>query len=43
MKINITKKQYRKLIKATALANATLGILGDTIENSDYKQQSNEL
>ena len=43
MKINITKKQYRQLIKVTALANATLGILGDTIEDSDYKQQSNDL
>ncbi len=43
MKINITKKQYRQLIKATALANATLGMLGDTIEGSSYKQQSNDL
>ena len=43
MKINITKKQYRQLIKAMALANATFGILGDTSVDSDYKQQSNDL
>ena len=43
MKINITKAQYHQLIKATALANATLGRLGDVSKESDYKPQSNEL
>lgn len=43
MKINLTKKQYRQLIKAVSLANATLGILGDVSKESDYKTQSNEL
>ena len=43
MKINITKAQYRQLIKGISLANATLGRLGDVSKESDYKPQSNEL
>lgn len=42
MKINITNKQYRELIIMSGIANAVLGILGDGIEEPDYKSQSKE-
>lgn len=43
MKINITKKQYEELIKAVAIADGVLGILGDVTTEKNYKKQSEEM
>ena len=42
MKIELTKEQYQDLIKANAIGNAVLGILGDSFPD-EYKQQSNTI
>lgn len=43
MKIDITNKQYRNLIIMSGIANSVLGFLDDSLEESDYKSQSNEM
>ena len=42
MKINITKEQYRDLITMSGIANSVLGILGDSLPDTDYKKRSNK-
>lgn len=42
MKIEISKKQYETLIKATEAASSVYGILGDTV-SEDYKEESNNI
>ena len=43
MKINITKEQYRDLITMIGIANSVLGILGDSLPDTDYKKRSNKM
>ncbi|MCK4554043.1 hypothetical protein KAU19_03705 [Candidatus Parcubacteria bacterium] len=43
MKINITKKQYKRLIEAVSIANGIVGVLGDVSRKTDYKKHSNEI
>lgn len=43
MKINITKEQYKNLIKGIAIANSVMGILGDAVSEEEYKSQSDDL
>ncbi len=43
MKINITNKQYKQLIEMCAIANSVVGILGDALPDTDYKEKSNEM
>ena len=43
MKINFTKKQYKDLIIMSGIANMVLGILGDTLPDTDYKERSNKM
>lgn len=43
MEINITKEQYKELITAVAIANGIVGVLGDAIEEPDYKKHSEKL
>lgn len=43
MKINITKEQYWDLITMSGIANSVLGILGDTLPDTDYKKRSNKM
>jgi len=40
MKIELTKDQYRNLITTNAIGNAVFGILGDSLADTDYKEQS---
>ncbi len=42
MKINITKKQYKDLIAMCAIANSVLGIMGDELDEKDYKAKSDK-
>ncbi len=43
MKINITKDQYKDLITMSGIANSVLGILGDSLPDTDYKKRSNKM
>jgi hypothetical protein len=43
MKINFTKKQYKDLIIMCGISNSVLGILGDTLPSTDYKEKSNKM
>ena len=43
MKINITKEQYKDLIVMTGIANTVLGILGDSLPDTDYKKHSDKI
>ena len=40
MKIELTKDQYRNLITTNAIGNGVLGILGDSLADTDYKERS---
>ncbi|MEI6498500.1 MAG: hypothetical protein WCO23_00910 [bacterium] len=43
MKIELTKEQYKNLIITNAIGNAVFGILGDSLEDTDYKTRSNTM
>jgi hypothetical protein len=43
MKINITKKQYKELISMLAIANGIVGVLGDTLPETNYKKRSKKM
>ncbi len=43
MKINITKEQYKELVKAVAIADGIVGVLGDMMPEVDYKKQSEKI
>jgi len=43
MKINITKEQYKELIKMISIANGIIGLLGDVMPETDYKKRSKKM
>jgi hypothetical protein len=40
MKIDFTKKQYRDLVTLISTSNGIFGILGDSLQDTDYKKRS---
>ena len=43
MKINITKEQYENLIIMNGIASSVLGILGDSMPDTNYKKRADEM
>ncbi|MDO8490133.1 MAG: hypothetical protein Q7S47_01820 [bacterium] len=43
MKIDITKEQFRDLIVMSGIANSVLGVLGDSLPDTNYKERSNRM
>ena len=43
MKINFSKDQYKQLIEMVATSNGLVGVLGDMLQDTDYKKRSKNM
>lgn len=43
MKMNVSRDQYKQLIEMVAITNGIVGVLGDALPDSNYKERSERM